>query len=289
MSACVKDCLRSGTGRLEAAGIAAPSLEASVLLAHALGQTRTWLFAWPEAAVANEARSAYEALISRRSNGEPVAHLVGEREFWSLRLRVSPHTLIPRPATELLVERALALLPADADSLVADLGTGSGAIAAAIAGERPRWRIVAVDSSTEALEVAAGNFVRLGLTRVQPVLGDWLAPLRHHHFDLLVSNPPYVPDQDPHLHRGDVRFEPTQALAAGPDGLRDLRTLIQDAPACLVPGGWLLLEHGWDQGEKVRRLLHAAGFTQVASHSDLAGHERVSEGRYALLPATSDG
>lgn len=287
MTPTVRETLRQGARRLDDASIAEPALEASILLAHVLNKTRSWLFAWPETTVNDGERVRFDRLLDRRCQGEPIAHLVGEREFWSLPLQVSPDTLIPRPETELAVERTLALLPAIDERLVADLGTGSGAIAAALARERPEWRIIAVDRSEPALTMAARNFARLGLTRVLPVLCEWLAPFHAGCFDLIVSNPPYVAQSDPHLLEGDVRFEPTLALTAGPDGLDALRTIIRDAPRNLKPGGWLILEHGWNQAAQVRDLLALAGFSHIATYQDLAGNDRVSEG--CCLPESLKG
>jgi len=214
--------------------------------------------------------------VERRVQGEPVAYLTGRREFWSLELRVTPAVLVPRPETELLVERALALAPPGA-ARVADLGTGSGAIALALARERPAWEIVATDVSTAALAVAAENARVLGLGRVDFRAGDWLAPLGGQTFDLLLSNPPYVAADDPALLA--LAHEPALALTPGHDALHCLRLLARGAAPYLRAGGWLLLEHGADQGPAVRRELVAAGFTHVRSHRDLSAHERSTEGR----------
>lgn len=214
-------------------------------------------------------------LLARRQQGEPMAYLTGRREFWSLDLTVSPDTLIPRPETELLVERALARIPVDAAWSLADLGTGSGAIALAIAKERPRCRVVATDSSSAALAVARANAARLGLA-VDFRHGNWLTPLAGERFDLLVSNPPYVAEDDPHLTA--VRHEPIAALVAGVDGLDAIRAIVPAARASLKPGGWLLLEHGYDQGGAVGALLREHGYDRVCCYADLAGRDRVSEG-----------
>ncbi|CAN0602831.1 unnamed protein product, partial [Ectocarpus sp. 12 AP-2014] len=218
------------------------------------------------------------AWLQRRQQGEPVAYLLGKREFWSLPLTVTPATLIPRPETELLIECALELsLPGDAR--VVDLGTGSGAIALALAHERPHWQVTGVDVSAEALEVARANAESLGLARVDWRLGNWLEPLGTERFSLIVSNPPYVTPDDPHLEMGDLPFEPRSALVAGEDGFADLRLITEAAPDHLVPEGWLMLEHGFEQGEGVRDLLTRAGFEAVRSHRDLSGQERISVGR----------
>jgi release factor glutamine methyltransferase len=204
---------------------------------------------------------------------------VGARGFWRFDLAVTPDTLIPRPETELLVELALARIALDAPARVADLGTGSGAIALAIASERPRARMVAVDVSGEALEVARGNAAMLGIDNVEFRRGDWLAPLDGERFDLIASNPPYIAEGDVHLARGDLRFEPHGALASGADGLDAIRVIAATAPKHLRDGGWLLVEHGWEQGPAVRALFEAAGFVDVATERDLEQRDRVTLGR----------
>ena len=256
-----------------------PSLDAEVLLAHALGRERSWLYAWPEHRPETGQETEFEDLVRRRAEGHPVAHLTGEREFWSLRLQVTADTLVPRPETELLVETALGLdLPAAADVL--DLGTGTGAIALALAHERPGWRLTAVDRSAAAIAVAEQNRRRLGFDELLLLQGDWFSPLTaDRRFDLIVSNPPYVAQGDAYLERGDLPFEPLQALVSGDDGLDAIRHIAARAPAYLKPGGWLWLEHGYDQAEAVRALLRHQGFTAVTGHRDLAGHDRVSGGR----------
>lgn len=218
----------------------------------------------------------FRACIERRHAGEPVAYITGRREFWSLDLAVSPATLIPRPETELLVEQALAHIPADAAHTVFDLGTGSGAIALAIANERPRARVIATDCSPDALAIATANAARLHLTNVEFHHGDWFAPLADRRAHMIVSNPPYVSANDPHLTRGDVRFEPRAALVGGEDGLDAIRHIVATAPQYLTPNGWLLLEHGPDQAPAVSALLRQYGFVDDARHTDLLGHNRVS-------------
>lgn len=269
----------AGLLRIQAAGI--DPVDGELLLAEALGHSRSWLYAHPEAPVPAPARARFEALLARRQAGEPVAYLLGRQGFWSLELEVGPATLIPRPETECLVELALARLPAGQPLRVADLGTGSGAIALALARERPQARIVATDASAEALMVARRNAARLGLGRVEFREGDWLAPLAEELFDLIASNPPYIEQDDPHLAQGDLRFEPPAALASGVDGLDAIRVIVRDAGRHLHAGGWLLLEHGWRQGAAVRALLDAAGFSEVATERDLEGRDRVSLGRWA--------
>lgn len=252
-------------------------LEAELLLAHALGVNRAWFFAHAEDTPPDAALARFHALVDRRAHGEPVAYITGTRDFWSLPLEVTPATLIPRPETERLVELALARLPNG--GRVVDLGTGSGAIALAIAKERPDAIVTAVDASGAALDVATRNARSLGLQRVAFTQGDWFAPFADERFDMIVSNPPYIESGDPHLARGDLRFEPTSALASGKDGLDDIRRIARAAPAFLRPGGWLLMEHGWDQGDAVRRLCLDAGFIDVATFRDLEDRDRVTGGR----------
>lgn len=273
----VRDLLSEATAAL-AAATEDPALEAQVLLAHALGRERSWLFAWPERVLDQDQGARFAGLLARRLAGEPVAYLLGRREFWSLSLRVSPATLIPRPETEQLVEIALALeMPEQARVL--DLGSGSGAIALALASERPHWRIDAVERSAEALAVARRNAAELGLDRVCWLHGDWFGPLdRAVRYQLIVSNPPYVAAADPHLARGDLRFEPRAALAAGTDGLDDIRRIVAAAPGHLAAGGWLWLEHGAGQGPAVADLMRRAGLHGVETRPDLAGLARHTGG-----------
>lgn len=254
-------------------------LDAEVLLAHALDKPRSHLHAWPDRVPDSDARARFEALLARRAGGEPVAYLTGVREFWSLPLAVTPATLIPRPETETLVSLALALIPAGVPVDVADLGTGSGAIALAIARERPHARILATDRSANALEVARANAQHLAVDTVDFAAGDWCTALGAREFDLIVSNPPYIPAGDPHLAQGDVRFEPRTALAAGSDGLVDLAAIAHCARTHLRAGGWLLLEHGYDQQSAVMHLLRDLGYRDIAGHPDSSGLDRVVCGR----------
>jgi release factor glutamine methyltransferase len=262
---------------------ATPGLDAELLLALALGVGRARLRSHPEEIPAADAAARFLALIERRAGGEPVAYILGRKDFWTLELRVSPAVLIPRPETELLVERALALHP-NGQARVADLGTGSGAIALALASERPGWRIIATDISAEALSIARANAAALGLERVQMIQGDWLACLRGLTFHLLLSNPPYVATGDPALSQAELMCEPRLALVAADDGLAALRGIVRAAPDHLEPGGWLLLEHGATQAAAVARALVARGFAQVRSHPDLAGRERMTEGQWPIHP-----
>ena len=254
--------------------------EAELLLLHVLGRERGWLFAHATDLLDPATAEAFAALLQRRIAGEPVAYLLGRRGFWTLDLAVSPATLIPRPETERLVELALERLPEGMPLRIADLGTGSGAIALALASERPLAQIVATDMSGDAIAVAAGNARQHGLANVAFRQGSWHAPLAGERFDLIASNPPYIASDDPHLAQGDLRFEPATALASGHDGLDDIRLIIAGAPAHLQPGGWLLMEHGWDQGEAIRALLEGAGFVEVETALDLEQRDRVSLGRW---------
>ncbi len=254
-------------------------IEAQVLLAYVLGCQRSWLIAHRDDTLNAAQAAAYFALAKRRRDGEPVAYLTGVREFWGLPLTVTPDVLIPRPETETLVERALARMPADHEVRVLDLGTGSGAIALALAHERPGARIVACDASEQALAVATGNATRLGLGRVEFVQADWYDGVPDGSFDLIVGNPPYIAGGDPHLTEGDLRFEPVAALTPGGDGLGALATIIAGAPARLAPGGTVLVEHGFDQADAVRVLLLAAGLVEPVAARDLAGIWRVAGAR----------
>jgi release factor glutamine methyltransferase len=269
--------LRDATAALRACS-PTPRLDAEVLAMHVAGLTRTQLVTRGDQPLSAVQDARLAALVARRARGEPIAYLIGEREFWSMTIKVSPATLIPRPETEHLVEHALAHIALDADDTIVDVGTGSGAIALALARERPRARIIAVDVSAAALAVARENADRLGL-KVAFCQSDWLAPLAAAQADMIMSNPPYVADDDPHLRTGDVRFEPATALRGGADGLDAIRALAHAARAALRPGGWLLLEHGYDQGTAVAAILHARGYTDVRGYADHAGHDRVTEGR----------
>ncbi|MEQ6887519.1 peptide chain release factor N(5)-glutamine methyltransferase [Halomonas sp. CS7] len=271
--------LARAVARLAAAGSPSARLDAEVLLCHALGVDRTWLFTWGDRQAPTVERARFEALVAARAQGQPVAYLTGEREFWGLALATSPHTLIPRPDTECLVEAALARAVRPEGRLL-DLGTGTGAIALAFASERPGWSALGVDIRPEAVDLARHNAARLGIANAAFRESDWFAALIDgERFDLVVSNPPYIAVDDPHLAQGDVRFEPHSALVAADGGLSDLRHLVYEAGRHLLPGGWLLLEHGHDQAEAVRAVLEAAGYVEVASRVDLGGHPRVSQGR----------
>ena len=257
------------------------SVDARVLLQHALNSNRAYLTAHPERVLTEAEQQQFHDHVARRKSGDPVAYIVGEREFFGLNFNVTPAVLIPRPETELLVEQALERLPANLSIRVLDLGTGSGIIAIAIAKHRPLAEISAVDASENALEVAKENARRLLSGRVASIKfirSDWFDAVANTAFDMIVANPPYIDDDDPHLAQGDLRFEPREALAAGPRGLSALAHIARNAPSRLAPGGWLLLEHGYDQGIACRDLLTAAGFSSVATHQDLAGIDRVTLG-----------
>lgn len=254
-------------------------VDAELLLAHALGKPRSYLRTWADREVEADAAARFAASLERRRDGEPVAYILGRQGFWSLDLDVAPHTLIPRPDTELLVETTLALLPGG-PARVLDLGTGTGAIALALASERPAWQVTGVDRVDEAVALAEGNRARLGLHNAAFASSHWFDGLGGERYALIVSNPPYIASDDRHLGEGDVRFEPSSALVSGIDGLDDIRSIIEQAPAHLMAPGWLLLEHGFDQAEAVRELLGNRGFAEVHSRRDLANHERISLGRW---------
>ena len=262
-----------------------PRLDVEVLLCHVLDKPRSYLYAWPEFLLEQQALIQFEGLFARRVAGEPIAHLMGKKEFWSLSLDVNASTLIPRPETELLVETALNVFDkskVDSGIQVLDLGTGTGAIALALASERPNWNVLGVDSSTDAVKLAESNRTRLGFDNVQVDQSDWFENINaDRKFNLIVSNPPYIAPDDRHLSEGDVRFEPRSALVADDAGFADIETIILKAGEFLLRGGWLLLEHGSEQGEGVRELLKAC-FDDVTTWRDIAGLERVSGGRVPI-------
>ena len=255
-----------------------PKRDAEILLGFVTGKSRSWLVAFDDAQLDADQLTQLDALLARRVTGEPIAHLVGEREFWSLPLRVSDATLIPRPDTEILVEHALMHLPAEPACLL-DLGTGTGAIALALASERADCQVIGCDRIPAAVALAQDNAQRLHIHNVQFCLSHWFDHLPAQRFDLIVSNPPYIDAADVHLQQGDVRFEPRSALVADDQGLADLRFIIQTAPRWLKPQGWLLLEHGWQQGAAVRALLAQHGYQAVQTADDYGGNPRVTLGQ----------
>ena len=272
----VAELLREGAARLPGEDA---RFDAEQLLLHVLGVDRAWLFAHATDAVADDARQRFEQLLRHRAEGQPLAYLTGRRGFWTLDLQVNPATLIPRPETELLVEQALTRLPADKLRRVADMGTGSGAVALSIASERPLATVIATDLLGPTLAVAVKNAQAHTLENVWFRRGHWYAALGNDRFDMIVSNPPYIAAGDPHLQQGDLRFEPPPALASGADGLDAICEIITGAPTHLVRGGWLLLEHGWDQGDAIRALLEQAGFVEIETVQDWEQRDRVTLGK----------
>lgn len=256
-------------------------LDAEVLLAYVLDKSRTWLKTWPEKVLADDEFARYQRLIERRQAGEPVAYIVGRQDFWTLTLKVTPATLIPRPETEHLVELALDKIPLSQACRVADLGTGTGAIALAIASERPEAKVWAMDLSHQALQVAEQNRDKYRLDNVTCQQGHWLNDWQGEAFDLIVSNPPYIAPDDQHLD--DLSFEPSSALVAEDQGLADIQTISKQAAMHLKAGGWLIFEHGFEQGAAVRQILQQHGFVQVGTEKDYAGLARISFGQRAEL------
>jgi release factor glutamine methyltransferase len=272
----VKTLLSEARERLKSDEVA---FEAQLLLQHLLNVNRAWLIAHQNDALEANIHAAYRALINRRINGEPIAYILGVREFYGLKLKVTPDTLIPRPDTETLVEAALAKIPLQKNLNICDLGTGTGAIALAIAKHRPEAFVTAVDASQAALNIAIENAQNLKITNVNFILSDWFGSLNDQKFDVIISNPPYIEQNDVHLSQGDLPWEPLSALVAGQDGLSDIRTIIQNAPQHLNPHGWLMLEHGYNQAERVADLMKLAGFSEISHAQDLAGIARVTFGR----------
>ena len=303
----IKTALSLAESQLKAQGIEAKNakLDVQLLLQHTLNVNHAWLISHENDALQANIRAVFEALLNRRLNGEPIAYILGAREFYGLNLKVTPDTLIPRPDTETLVEAALAkitlmvrqahherdlLAPVcpefvegrENDELrVLDLGTGTGAIALAIAKHRPQAHVTALDASQAALDIAIENAQYLNILNVKFILSDWFSALNTEKFDVIVSNPPYIEAADAHLKQGDLRFEPISALASGKDGLDDIRHIIKDAPPHLSPHGWLMLEHGYNQASKVAALLKQAGFSNMSHAKDLSGIDRVTIGRLA--------
>lgn len=282
----ITEALAAAQAGLTLAANTEAKLEAQLLLQHVLQVNRAWLIAHENDTLSPNIQTEFEALLTRRLQGEPMAYILGEREFYGLVLQVTPATLIPRPDTETLVEAALDKIPQNMDVHVLDLGTGSGAIALAIAKHRSQANVVAVDALPAALEVAKHNADRLNISNVQFVSSDWFSALEDQRFEIIVSNPPYIEADDPHLAQGDLRFEPPDALASGMDGLSDIRTIINQCLTHLKPQGWLMLEHGYNQGTAVADLMSASGLVDVATIKDLGGNDRVTIGKNPLIVST---
>lgn len=277
----IGDSLRHAVEHLQSHGREDAGLEARLLLAHVLGVAPSYLFSHAQTTLGHHQNKLFQQLLARRIGGEPLAYITGECGFWTLDLKINRAVLIPRPDTETLVQSTLDTLPSTPCRIV-DLGTGSGAIALALASERKQWDITATDASEAALECAQANAERLSLQRVRFVHGRWFEPLAGQHFDAVVSNPPYIAPGDAHLQAPELGFEPGTALVAQDNGLADLAWLARHAPSHLNSQGWLLLEHGYDQGAAVRQLLRQAGFGSVHTQNDLAGRERVTLGQVAM-------
>ncbi|WP_394127677.1 peptide chain release factor N(5)-glutamine methyltransferase [Vibrio hepatarius] len=279
----VEYTLKQAVQQLQESGSDSPSLDAAVLLCHALDKPRSFLLTWPDKILDAQQLAAFDDLLQRRLTGEPVAYIVGEREFWSLPLKVSPTTLIPRPDTERLVEIALdKAMQMEGDIL--DLGTGTGAIALALASELPKRQVTGIDLKEDAQQLAQSNASALNLTNTQFLAGSWFEPLAAGtEFALIVSNPPYIEKEDPHLTQGDVRFEPLSALVADEKGLADIRHIATQARDYLMDNGWLMFEHGFEQGEPVRELLRSLGYDQVATYKDYGDKDRVTIGQFSSV------
>jgi release factor glutamine methyltransferase len=278
----LKDILKASKQSISVSLVMPPdeaAIDARFLLQHSLNVDHAWLIAHMNDELADAQVESFQQLLARRLEGEPVAYILGMREFYGLPLKTTPATLIPRPDTETLVEAALDKLPVNQNLTVLDLGTGTGAIALVVARNRPYAQVTAVDFLTEALTVAQENARNLDLVRVRFIQSDWFSNLQGDKFDVIVSNPPYIAENDAHLTQGDLRFEPITALASGKDGLDDIRRIIQEAPSYLNSNGWLMLEHGYDQADKVAELLRQHGFERISHAPDLSGTLRVTLGR----------
>ena len=272
----VGDCLKRSADLLPASPSA--RLDIEVLLCYVFEKNKTWLYAYPEVALTEHQHDKFITCVEQRQQGKPIAYIVGQQEFWSLQLNVSPDTLIPRADTETLVEAVLSLAPQAAQTLL-DLGTGTGAIALALASENPHWRITATDIKANAVALARENKKNLNLTNVDFLQSDWFEQIKGS-FNFIVSNPPYISADDEHLLQGDVRFEPTSALVATQQGLADLQHIIMESKHYLAAQGWLLLEHGYQQGDRVKNMMSDNGYQFVQAFYDLQGHHRVTAGCY---------
>lgn len=275
--ATIKQLLADGKAALSESDSA--RLDAEVLLACVLKRTRSWLYAWPDFIPALPEQHLYMEFIRQRQEGTPVGYLTGRKEFWDMELEVNDEVLIPRPETETLVETALEKLGDQPQARIADLGTGTGAIALALAGEKQGWRITATEISLKALALAQKNAKKFQIENVEFVEGDWIVPLGEEQYDAILSNPPYVDVDDPHLKQGDLRFEPSHTLISADNGLADIRKIVTGSPHNLKPGGWLMVEHAYNQGEAVRKIFTEAGLTEIETVRDLSGNERVTIGR----------
>jgi len=277
MSQSIEQLLKTAEEELSAVSDS-PRLDAEILLATVFEKDRSYFRAFPEVIPNESQQQAFQKLLDKRIEGQPIAHITGQREFWSLNLSVNEHTLIPRADTEILIEFILEQFRND-KLTVADLGTGTGAIALALASEKPGWHIIATDRSEQALNIAKSNAKQLLLNNIDFEAGNWFDALKNGCFDVIVSNPPYIPAKDPHLAQGDVRFEPITALASGEDGLDDIRLLITESIAHLMPDGWLVLEHGYDQKDAVKKLFAAAGYRQITQRNDYGNNPRMTTGQ----------
>lgn len=279
----IEALLKTAIISLQKSGSDSPSLDCAVLLCHALDKPRSYLLTWPDKSVSQEEQASFNQLLSRRINGEPIAYIVGEREFWSLPLKVAPSTLIPRPDTERLVELTLDKV-VSGDETILDLGTGTGAIALALASELPNSEVLGVDLREEAVDLANKNAQHLAIRNVRFSQGSWFSSIKNKKdgtkFALIVSNPPYIEHDDPHLLQGDVRFEPISALVADEKGLADIKHIATEARQFIKSSGWLLFEHGYEQGKEVRLLLQELGYTNVSTEKDYTGNDRVTLGQF---------
>jgi release factor glutamine methyltransferase len=261
-----------------------PLLDAEILLLSVLEKNRSYLRTWPELELTTEQHTGFQALITQRRLGQPVAYLIGSREFWSRDFIITPDVLIPRPETELLVELSLAILPVNQSRRILDLGTGSGIIAVTLASERPKAQVSATDISQKALRVAVDNAKKHNVENIQFYLSNWFDKVPQVTYDLIVSNPPYIAEKDDHLQQGDLRFEPKTALVSPEQGLKDIRTIAETSLKRLKPGGYLIVEHGYNQQHEIYNLFQQLGYQNLQSHSDLSGQPRVTLGQY--LPVT---